>query len=627
MKSIAMRRLISAAVLATAAATSGGGIAYAQESVPASAAENAHLWFVEFSNPPTIEGTSLGAVRADKANFRAAARAAGIVFTERLSYDALFNGLSISVSAADRLKLMRLPGVKAIYPVEIDRRADARSTAPAAAPDLPPRSSMTGADIAQNQLGLTGNGHQGRHHRHRHRHRPSGLRRLRRAGHDAVPERRVVAGYDFVGDAYNAAGTAADAARFRFPTPIPDDCNGHGTHVAGIVGANGGGIKGVAPEVSLGAYRVFGCDGSTSPTSSLAALERAYADGMQIINQSLGSARQWPQYPTAQAPTRLVNKGVVMVTSIGNNGPGGTSPDALFAAGAPGIGDKVIGVASYDNAPALRSSVTGTPYGYNAATGSPPPPTSGSLPMATTGTHDDRRRRLRRAAGRQPDRHGGADPPRHLLVLHQGLQRAERGRGRRRDLQQRAGALDPDGGRHAADHDPGGRRSPTAHGATLDGLIAAGRRRSPGRRRPVALPVRHRRPDLGLQLLRPRAGPRPEAEHRRPGRLHLLDLSARARRHGDAFRHLDVVAARCRRRGADARGPAEHLAQRDDGALQNSPIRRTGPATPALGLPRSHVPPGRRHARHRRRDQRHDHGRAQPDRARRERGRLAHRRR
>ena len=42
----------------------------------------------------------------------------------------------------------------------------------------------------------------------------------------------------------------------------------------------------------------------------------------------------------------LVNKGVVMVVSIGNDGPGGSPPDALFAASAPGRGRKVIGVAS-----------------------------------------------------------------------------------------------------------------------------------------------------------------------------------------------------------------------------------------------------------------------------------------
>ena len=41
---------------------------------------------------------------------------------------------------------------------------------------------------------------------------------------------------------------------------------------------------------------------------------------------------------------RLVNKGVVVVASIGNSGASGP-----FAAGAPGVGKKVIGTASFDN--------------------------------------------------------------------------------------------------------------------------------------------------------------------------------------------------------------------------------------------------------------------------------------
>ena len=85
-----------------------------------------------------------------------------------------------------------------------------------------------------------------------------------------------------------------------------------------------------------------------------------------------------------------MNKGVVMVASIGNNGPGGSAPDALFAAGAPGVGAKVIGVASYDNLASTQLAFLVTPggnlVGYNRAAGAPTSPTSGSLPMARTGT-------------------------------------------------------------------------------------------------------------------------------------------------------------------------------------------------------------------------------------------------
>jgi subtilisin family serine protease len=49
-------------------------------------------------------------------------------------------------------------------------------------------------------------------------------------------------------------------------SPVPNDCNGHGTHVAGIIGADARDIGapqpfvGVAPEVSLGVYKVLSCE-------------------------------------------------------------------------------------------------------------------------------------------------------------------------------------------------------------------------------------------------------------------------------------------------------------------------------------------------------------------------------
>jgi subtilisin family serine protease len=117
----------------------------------------------------------------------------------------------------------------------------------------------------------------------------------------------------------------------------------------------------------------------------IAAMERALADGMQVLNMSIGSAYQWPQYPTATAADRLVNKKVVVVASIGNNGVNG-----LYSAGAPGLGSKVIGTASFDNTHVRLTVFTispdDKPIGYGPATGAPLPPTSGTFPMARTGT-------------------------------------------------------------------------------------------------------------------------------------------------------------------------------------------------------------------------------------------------
>ncbi|RVT54458.1 peptidase S8 [Rubrivivax albus] len=350
--------------------------------VPAAAAEGGRLWFVELAGAPVADGRTRAAVLSEKAAFRAAARAAGVKFKERRAFDTLFNGFSVEVDTVNRAKLLRLKGVKAMYPVQLIERP-AVAQANDSAPDLAFALSLTGADIAQNQLGLSGAGVKvgiidtGIDIDH------PAFGGSGTPGTTPFPSARVVAGYDLVGDNYNAGGTPEQ--QIPVPDENPDDCGGHGTHVAGIVGADGGGLKGVAPGVTFGAYRVFGCAGSSSSDVIVEALERAYADGMQVINQSLGAARQWPQYPTAQASSRLTAKGVVMVASTGNNGPLGSSPDGLWAAGAPGTGSKVIATASFDNA--QRSfQVNGTPYGFNPATGSPLPPTEGSLPMARTGT-------------------------------------------------------------------------------------------------------------------------------------------------------------------------------------------------------------------------------------------------
>lgn len=364
------------------AALSTATLAVAQ-SVPASQAEDTRLWFVEFAGSPVADGAKLAAVQAEQAAFRAAAAKAGVSYQERRAFNSLFNGLAVSVDAAARAKLARVAGVKALHPIEIIQAPTPEQVAGSAV-ELHRALSLTGANVAQNSLGLTGAGIKvgiidtGVDIDH-----PafggSGVN-----GTTPFPSARVVAGWDLVGDAFNADPSSASYNPVPTPDANPDDCGGHGTHVAGIVGANGGGLKGVAPGVTFGAYRVFGCNGSTTSDIMLEAMERALADGMQVINQSIGASRQWPQYPTAQAASRLAKKGVVMVASIGNNGPGGSSPDALYAAGAPGVGESVIGVASFDNAQ-TSFKVNDTPYGYGPATAAPLPPTSGSLPMARTG--------------------------------------------------------------------------------------------------------------------------------------------------------------------------------------------------------------------------------------------------
>ena len=291
-------------------------------------------WFVQLKSKPTAAGGSAQTARAEKQRFRADAAAAKLAFRERVSYERLFNGFSVEADSTTAARLRDIAGVQAVFPMaRIDMPVTSQPS-----PDLATAIDMTGARTVQTELGFTGAG-------------------VRVAVMDTGidwnhpdlggcfgPGCRVAAGWDFVGDDFNADPSSADYNPTPVPDADPDDCNGHGTHVSGIVGANGQ-VVGVAPDVTFHAYRVFGCEGSTTAEIMLAAMERALADGSDILNMSIGSAFQtWPQYPTAVGADLLVANGMIVVTSIGNSGANG-----VYSAGAPGVGNEVIGVASFDN--------------------------------------------------------------------------------------------------------------------------------------------------------------------------------------------------------------------------------------------------------------------------------------
>jgi minor extracellular serine protease Vpr len=331
--------------------------------------ESSSLWFVELASPPTTRGTPPGQIGREHANFRASARAAGLEFRERYAYGTLWNGLSIEADASQLYTLRALSGVRAVYPVVAVSIPETTQVSP----DLGTALAMTGADAAQSELGLTGVGisvavmDTGIDYNH--------------PDLGGAWGNRVTHGWDFVGDSFNA--NPADPAYQPDPSPSDDpmDCNGHGTHVAGIVGADGdpteGGALGVAPGVTFGAYKVFGCEGSTTVDIMLAAMEMALDDGMDVLNMSIGSAFQWPQYPTGTASDNLVDAGMVVVASIGNNGASG-----VYSSGSPGNAEKVIGVASFDNshinALTFRVNPTDHQVAYLPLATTPDPPTEGT---------------------------------------------------------------------------------------------------------------------------------------------------------------------------------------------------------------------------------------------------------
>lgn len=146
-------------------------------------------------------------------------------------------------------------------------------------------------------------------------------------------------GTDLVGDDYTG-----------FNTPQPDadpmDCNGHGTHVAGIVAAqpNPHGFTGAAPDVSLGIYRVFGCSGLASTDILISAFNKAFEDGASIITASIVGANGWTEEAWAVVASRIVQQGVPCTISAGNDGDHG-----LFYISTAANGKGITAVAAYDN--------------------------------------------------------------------------------------------------------------------------------------------------------------------------------------------------------------------------------------------------------------------------------------
>ncbi|MFW6690915.1 S8 family peptidase [Streptomyces sp. MAR4 CNX-425] len=127
-----------------------------------------------------------------------------------------------------------------------------------------------------------------------------------RTGHDEFGGRASV-GTDTVGDGRNG-----------------QDCNGHGTHVAGTVG---GSTYGVAKEADLVAVRVLNCNGSGSTAGVVDGIDwvTANANGPSVANMSLGGGAS---ATLDDAVERSIDAGVTYAVAAGNGNIFGWPQDA-----------------------------------------------------------------------------------------------------------------------------------------------------------------------------------------------------------------------------------------------------------------------------------------------------------
>jgi subtilisin family serine protease len=347
-----MRRFAVAIVVLAVAITASAQFrvenADGTETTIPSHAETSHGFIVEFSAPPITANsagkTAIADYQATFARFRndlgtiLNARRSGktaIDVSIRRQYYVVFNGVALDVAPEVATQIRALPYVK---------RVVADGVVHALADALLPNITLIRADKVWTTLGTRGQGVKvaiidtGIDYTH-----PA-------LGQGFGPGFKVIGGWDFVND---------DADPF--------DDNGHGTHVAGIVAGQSDQITGVAPEVSLIAYKVLNASGNGSDSAVLAAVERAAdpnedgntSDHVDVVNLSLGGSGN-PDDPVCVAVDNASAAGVTFAIAAGNSGVfhGIASPGTSRSAITVGASDLVDHIASFSSRGPNMKSMT-----------------------------------------------------------------------------------------------------------------------------------------------------------------------------------------------------------------------------------------------------------------------------
>ena len=143
---------------------------------------------------------------------------------------------------------------------------------------------------------------------------------------------KIVGGYDFIEN-----------------DNFPQDTNGHGTQVAGIIAADGE-TTGIAPKSKILAYRVSEDGEAVSSDLIIKAIKQAMVDEADIINISLGVDIIHDEID--YAVNEAVKNGIVVVAAAGNSGPDNET------IGSPGANPNAITVgATYND---IDSSIVST---------------------------------------------------------------------------------------------------------------------------------------------------------------------------------------------------------------------------------------------------------------------------
>jgi subtilisin family serine protease len=307
-------------------------------------------YIVELSTDPALAGRSRAAamdrvelIRARQQGVRDLLAARGL--RVRDSFALLLNGLVVEADQSQAAAISAIPGVLRVHPVELVRRYLDRAL---------PLQSVN--DAWQAAGGMTNSG--------------LGVRiAILDSGidstHPAFQDKDLTPpeGFPKVNNSSDIGSTNSKVivARNYDSAPLSNarDLDGHGTSVAMIAAGSTvsgpvGVITGVAPKAFLGNYKVFPDNSDFAPTDSVVkALEDAVADGMDVINLSLGSfpARLPSNDFMVTAVERAAAAGILIVVAAGNAGP-----DAATI-GSPGTAPSVITVGNASSDRTFASTV------------------------------------------------------------------------------------------------------------------------------------------------------------------------------------------------------------------------------------------------------------------------------
>ncbi len=264
------------------------------------------------------------------------------------NYGFVFNGFAADLTAAQASKLSQMPGVLTVTKDEI-RKFDTAST--------PAFLGLTGASgfwaKAKGEnvvIGIVDSGIWPEHPSFSDRTGANGnASKDGKLGYQQIPgwHGKCTPGEAFAASDCNQkligaqffnagfGGNAGIKASFPYEFNSPRDADGHGSHTASTAGGNAdvpatgpaavfGSISGIAPRARISAYKVCwgnNGEGGCAGVDSVAAIDQAVADGVDVINFSISGTSTNFRDPVEIAFLFAADAGVFVAASAGNSGP------------------------------------------------------------------------------------------------------------------------------------------------------------------------------------------------------------------------------------------------------------------------------------------------------------------